>query len=166
MSGINWGHITCGNKLYDMTHLHKKTVILDITGRELTLNFTFGFHVFTDEKGLGRSISHRGEERYFCINRYNESFTLVERILKAISDDYVTSFVSKSKRRRYYHINQMDDFILMEIRAPQGKINTLNLNVVTAYTIDTWSDKSKLVKGKNLRFSYVLEMRMNGKHNI
>lgn len=166
MSGIKWSDITCGNVLYRMNHLQKTTVIVNVSGRELRLNFTFGFHVFTDEKGAGKLIVLHGEERYFCVQRYNESFHLVDRIVRAISNDYVTSFIAKKKGRRYYHINQMDDFILMEIRSPQGQEDTLNLNIVTAYTFDTWSDKSKMPKGRNLRFSYVLEKRMNGEHNI
>lgn len=166
MSGIYWSDITCGNKLYSMAHLHKRTECIFLNGREITINFTFGSHVFTDEKGVGKPILIRGEERYFCVQRYTESFYIVDRILRSIEDDYVTSFIAKTKGRRYYHINNMDDFILMEIRVPQGLDNTINLNVVTAYTFDAWSDKSKLPRGRNLKFRYILDKKVNGEHNI
>ncbi|MDM7570843.1 hypothetical protein QUC28_28900, partial [Klebsiella oxytoca] len=62
--------------------------------------------------------------------------------------------------QRYYHLSHHDDFILMEIRKPQDRNNSLRIHVVTAYTLDEWGTVNK---GRNLRFRYVLEQRLQGK---
>jgi hypothetical protein len=48
----------------------------------------------------------------------------------------------------------------MEIRKPQDRNNSLRIHVVTAYTLDEWGTVNK---GRNLRFRYVLEQRLQGK---
>ncbi|MGN5159424.1 hypothetical protein [Aeromonas dhakensis] len=159
MAGIVWGDVESFGVHYDMSHLRPAVHQVVTKSGMLSIEITFGFHVFTDEKGDGKLISHRMEQRYFCPSRYEGSKTLTARILGAVDADYVTAFISGTSGQRYYHLNSHDDFILMEIRKPSGTNDFLRLHVVSAYTMDKWG---KIPRGKNLPFEFVLSQRVAG----
>lgn len=161
MAGTIWNDVNTGYEVISMKHLHPQLHKIDVSGTQVEIEISFGFHVFTDQKQVGKMINFRGEERHFCLERYEGSKTIVQRILSAIENgEYITAFISKGQGQRYYHLNHHDDFILMEIRKPGDKENFLRIHVVTAYTLDEWGTVNK---GKNLRFRYVLEQRLQGK---
>lgn len=161
MAGMEWNDVDTGREVFSMTHLHPQLHKVNVSGEQAELEISFGFHVFTDQKQVGKVMNFRGETRYFCQERYEGSKTIVNRILSAIAEgEYITAFISKGKGQRYYHLNHHNDFILMEIRKPKGKDNFLRIHVVTAYTLDEWGTVNK---GKNLKFRYVLEQRLQGK---
>ncbi|CZW33103.1 TPA: hypothetical protein NV783_004426 [Escherichia coli] len=161
MAGTVWNDVNTGREVFSMTHLHPQLHKVEVSGVQAEIEISFGFHVFTDQKQVGKVMSFRGETRHFCQERYEGSKTIVQRILSAIENgEYITAFISKGQGQRYYHLNHHDDFILMEIRKPEGKDNFLRIHVVTAYTLDEWGTVNK---GRNLRFRYVLEQRLQGK---
>lgn len=161
MAGMAWRDIRVGDEVYSMSHLHAQEHVVDVNGVAVTIELSFGFHVFTDEKQKGHLIRFKNEARYFCVERYEGSKTVTPRILAAIeSGDYITAFISKVQGQRYYHLSLHDDFILMEIRKPADRPDTLRIHVVTAYTLDDWG---RPTKGRNLKFKYVLEQRLQGK---
>jgi len=161
MAGTAWNNVNTGCEVLSMTHLHPGVHKIEVSGGQAEIEISFGFHVFTDQKEIGNIINFRGEKRYFCLERYEGSKTIVRRILSAIENgEYITAFISKGQGQRYYHLNHHKDFILMEIRKPKDKENFLRIHVVTAYTLDEWGEVNK---GKNLRFRYVLEQRLQDK---
>ena len=88
-----------------------------------------------------------------------------ECALNAVSGgEYVTVFTAKHGQR-YYHLNANEDFILMEIRKPEGSVDTLRLHVVSAYTLDAWG-RNTLPRGKNKAFDFVLMQRLEGNSNL
>lgn len=159
MAGIVWGDVESFGTHYDMSHLRPTVHQVVTKSGGLSIEITFGFHVFTDEKGNGKPIRYKMERRYFCPNRYEGSKTLTARILGAIDGDYVTAFIAGTSGQRYYHLNLHDDFILMEIRKPSGSDGFLRLHVVSAYTLDQWGE---VPRGKNLPFEFVLAQRAAG----
>ena len=161
MAGTVWRDIRTGETVFPMRHLHPQRCCVDVNGTSVDIEISFGFHVFTDEKQTGMLMKFKEEQRFFCRERYEGSKTIVHRILTAIENgEYITAFISKGQGQRYYHLSHHDDFILMEIRKPQDRNNSLRIHVVTAYTLDEWGTVNK---GRNLRFRYVLEQRLQGK---
>ncbi len=165
MAGIRWRDVNNFGQIYSLDHLHPVKHNVVIKGAVVSLDITFGFHVFTDEKESGCRIQHQREVRYFCPERHSGSLSLKERILNAVSGgEYVTVFTAKHGQR-YYHLNANEDFILMEIRKPEGSVDTLRLHVVSAYTLDAWG-RNTLPRGKNKAFDFVLMQRLEGNSNL
>lgn len=161
MAGTVWRDVKIEDVSFPMGHLHPRWYSIDVNGIKIDIEISHSFHVFTDEKQAGPVMKFKEEQRYFCRERYEGSKTIVTRILAAIEKgEYITAFISKGQGQRYYHLSHHDDFILMEIRKPKDKQNALRIHVVTAYTLDEWGNVNK---GRNLRFRYVLEQRLQGK---
>jgi hypothetical protein len=159
MAGIKWGDVESFGRTYSLAHLHPVTHNVQVKGNTISLEITFGFHVFTDEKQSGCKLTHKNDERYFCPDRHAGSLSLENRILTAITEgSYVTAFTAR-QGQRYYHLNAHDDFILMEIRKPNGTNNCLRLHVVSAYTLDQWG-RGSLPRGENKKFDFILSHRL------
>ena len=95
MAGIRWRDVNNFGQIYSLDHLHPVKHDVVIKGVVVSLDITFGFHVFTDEKESGCRIQHQREVRYFCPERHSGSLSLKERILNAVSGgEYVTVFTA------------------------------------------------------------------------
>jgi hypothetical protein len=73
---MNWTPVQDGSKEYCLKHIHPSSFVYQVKDISITIRVTYGFHVFTDEKGSGCLINHYGDERYFSQARYDMSLEL------------------------------------------------------------------------------------------
>src|SRR5690606_32875944 len=132
-------------------HLHPFETRESIGGVDTTLKFEFGHHCFTDEKGRGVLVRHQGEERYFCMARYRDSFGLVTWAQDGISDGYAVHYRNRKGKDQYFH-KRFDDYaIFFSVRRPADRPNYLKIRVISAYELNAWGQAPK---GKLFRISY------------
>lgn len=158
---MQWNDIKIGDRTYSMAHLQPFDLVYDIAGEEVTVKFEFGLHCFTDDKGNGHLIQHRGERRYFCSERHYCSTQLVEYIHKRFFEGLAVPYYVDNNQR-YFCLDLHEYAIFFSISKPQGTKNLLKLRIISAYELANWG-RPKLPKGKPHNVRYILEMRNAGK---
>lgn len=83
-----------------MAHLQPFEMVFDVAGQLLTVRFEFGFHCFSDDKGNGVVLLHKGERRYFCSTRYFCSRQLRDYIEKRFIDGVAVPHNSRKGGQR------------------------------------------------------------------
>ena len=144
-----------------MEHLQPFELIFEVAGNHLTVKFEFGFHCFTDDKGFGHLLTHRGERRYFCADRHYCSCQITEYIHKRFFEGLAVPFYVENNQR-YFCLDLHDYAIFFSISKPPHTTNILKLRVISAYEVAGWG-RAKLPKGKPHNVRYILEMRNAGK---
>ncbi|QHC93067.1 hypothetical protein [Pseudomonas chlororaphis] len=145
-----------------MAHLQPFELVFEVAGEQLAVKFEFGFHCFTDDKGEGELLRHKGENRYFCPSRYHCSTQLRDYIERRFFEGMVVPHNSRKGGQRYFCLDLHDYAIFFSISKPQGTTNYLRLHVISAYDVANWGRHS-LPRGKAFNVRYVLEMRNKGK---
>ena len=160
---MQWNDLVIGGVTKSMAHLQPFEMTFDVQGEPLTVKFEFGFHCFTDDKGNGDLIRHKGERRYFCPSRYHCSTQLRDYIERRFVEGMVVPHGSKNSGQRYFCLDIHDYAIFFSLSKPQGTTNYLRLHVVSAYEREDWGRHS-MPKGKAYNTRYVLQMRNEGKY--
>jgi len=158
---MRWEDLHIGGRTFSMAHLHPFEMEFQIADDLVTVRFEFGFHCFTDDKGHGEQIYHKGERRYFCAERYHCSQQLHDYIRKRFFDGLAVPHFVKNNQR-YFCLDLHDYAIFFSISKPQGTTNRLKLRVISAYEVDSWG-RPTLPRGKPHNVRYILEMRNAGK---
>ncbi len=161
---MRWDNLTINGKEVCMAHLQPTVRTFQLGASEVSVEFTFGLHCFTDNKENGELIVHpkTKEERYFCPNRYALSKQLIDYIDRRFIDSKVRAHFAGKNNRRYFCLDAHEYAIFFEIRKPQNMNNFLRLNVVSAYEVETWGRGGMPTKGQLLNVRYVLEKRNEG----
>jgi hypothetical protein len=158
---MQWNDLTIGGRHYSMEHLQPFELVFEVAGEQLIVKFEFGFHCFTDDKGNGQSITHRGENRYFCAERHHCSSQIAEYLHKRFFKGLAVPFYVGNSQR-YFCLDLHDYAIFFSISKPPYTTNLLKLRVISAYEVAEWG-QAKLPKGKPHNVRYILEMRNAGK---
>nr|WP_256261150.1 hypothetical protein [Pseudomonas gingeri] len=159
---MQWNDLVIGGRTFTMEHLQPFELVFDIASEQVMVKFEFGFHCFTDDKGIGELLRFRGEQRYFCADRYHCSTQIVDYIRRRfISSIALPFFVVNSQR--YFCLDIHDYAIFFSISKPAGTSNLLKVRVVSAYEVATWGRGNLPKKGKPRNVRYILEMRNAGK---
>lgn len=61
MAGTVWNDVNTGREVFSMTHLHPQLHKVEVSGVLVEIEISFGFHVFTDQKQVGKVMSFRGK---------------------------------------------------------------------------------------------------------
>lgn len=133
---MRWGDVESRGTIYSLKHLHPFTVSVSVGHRSIDLNVKFGFHVFTDEKGNGRTLTHNGEHRYFCPTRCADSNQAVDFFRPQMADSHVRPYIAPSKNQQFFVMDIPDYAMFLTIQKPRETTNILNCRVVSAYTVD------------------------------
>lgn len=149
-----------------MAHLQPIERTFQLTASSVSVEFSFGFHCFTDNKENGPLLIHpkTKEERYFCPKRYDHSFQLVDFIDRRFIDAKARAHFAAGNNRRYFCLDLHDYALFFEVRKPQGMENFLRLNVVSAYEVAPWGRAGLPIRGQLLNVRYVLEKRNEGQN--
>nr|WP_228761581.1 hypothetical protein [Pseudomonas sp. MPC6] len=158
---MQWNDLTIGGRQYSMEHLQPFELKFEVAGELINVKFEFGFHCFTDAKGNGQLLVHRGERRYFCAERHHCSSQIAEYIHKRFFKGLAVPFYVENSQR-YFCLDLHDYAMFFSISKPQGTMNLLKLRVISAYEVAEWG-RAKLPKGKPHNVRYILEMRNAGK---
>lgn len=147
-----------------MAHLQPCVRKFQLRACEVSVEFTFGLHCFTDSKENGPLIVHPKvrEERYFCPVRYSLSKQLIDYVDRRFIDSKVRAHYAGNNNRRYFCLDAHEYAIFFEIRKPRNMNNFLRLNVVSAYEVETWGRSGLPSKGPVFNVRYVLEKRNEG----
>nr|WP_247839909.1 hypothetical protein [Pseudomonas sp. MWU12-3103b] len=158
---MEWKDLNIGGRQYSMEHLQPFELVFEVAGNQLVVKFEFGLHCFTDDKGHGQLIRHRGESRYFCPERHHCSSQIAEYLHKRFFKGLVVPFYVENSQR-YFCLDLHDYAIFFSISKPQGTTNLLKVRIISAYEVAEWG-RAKLPKGKPHNVRYILEMRNAGK---
>lgn len=159
---MRWTDITENDgRVFSLAHLQPFTQVFCIEGRNITIHFTFGFHCFTDEKGSGRRIENRGEQRYFSPSRWQASKELPVWIQDRMLYATVRLYHDQKRQRRYFCLDIYDYALFLQITKPQDTVDTLKVMVISAYEVDQWG-RSSLPRGPRHNLSWVLSQRAQG----
>lgn len=158
---MKWKDLNINGQTLSMAHLQPFSMMFDVAGEQVTVNFEFGFHCFTDDKGHGQQITFRGERRYFCAQRYDCSNQLESYIRKRFFEGMAVPHYA-GDNQRYFCLDLHDYAIFFSISKPINTTNLLKLRVISAYEVANWGRHS-LPKGKPHNVRYILEMRNAGK---
>ncbi|MGN7746959.1 hypothetical protein ACTJJN_13085 [Pseudomonas sp. 22515] len=161
---MRWKNLQINGRELCMAHLQPTVRTYQLPVCDVSVEFTFGFHCFTDNKENGPLLRHprTNEERYFCATRYDQSKQLLEFIDKRFIDAKVRTHFGGVNNSRYFCLDTHEYAIFFEIRKPANQDNFLRLNVVSAYEVDQWGRSSMPSKGSLLNVRYVLEKRNLG----
>jgi hypothetical protein len=98
-----------------MAHLLPTTKIFNLTSSAITVEFSFGFHCFTDNKDQGPLLKnlHSAEQRNFSHSRYECSKQLPEFITRRLIDAKVRAHFSGGNNRRYFCLDTFDYAIFL-----------------------------------------------------
>ncbi|XXA33164.1 hypothetical protein WDL38_10315 [Xanthomonas arboricola pv. pruni] len=158
---MHWGNVTSGGVTYSLTHLHPFTVPVPVGSRVISLHVTFGFHVFTDEKGNGKPLTHRGENRFFCKTRCLDSHQAVCFLQNQMATAFARPYTTKWGQQ-YFVMDITDYAIFLTLRKPQNTVNELKCHVVSAYSVDQWGKAGLPTWAKIRTMGYVLDRRERG----
>lgn len=165
---MQWTDLVINGKTLSMAHMQPFELTFQVADENaaivvLTVKFDFGFHCFTDDKGQGEKLYHKGEKRYFCPSRYHCSNQLRDYIERRFFAGVAVPHNSKNGGgQRYFCLDLHDYAIFFSISKPAGTSNLLKLHVISAYEVDNWGRHS-LPKGRPFNVRYILEMRNKGK---
>lgn len=157
-----WRDVVSRGTTYAMNHLHPFTTGVKVGSRQIDLHVTFGFHVFTDEKGKGAEINLNGERRFFCPARHADSHQAVHFMQTRVHETYTRPYIAPSKNQQFFVMDIHDYAIFLAIQKPVGTINELKCKVVSAYTVDQWGRHSLPTRAKLQKMSFVLDRREQG----
>nr|WP_225926889.1 hypothetical protein [Pseudomonas triticicola] len=158
---MEWKDLIIGGRRYCMAHLQPFEQTFEVAEQQLVVRFEFGFHCFTDDKGHGLPLRHRGEVRYFCADRHYYSSQITDYLQKRFFKGLAVPFYVENSQR-YYCLDLHDYAVFFSISKPQNTTNFLKLRIISAYEVAEWG-RSKLPKGKPHNVRYILEMRSAGK---
>jgi hypothetical protein len=158
---MEWKDLIVGGRKYCMAHLQPFELSYEVAEQQLSVKFEFGFHCFTDDKGHGQPLRHRGENRYFCADRHHCSSQIADYLHKRFFKGLAVPFYVENSQR-YYCLDLHDYAVFFSISKPQNTTNLLKLRVISAYEVAEWG-RAKLPKGKPHNVRYILEMRNAGK---
>lgn len=153
-----WSDIQTRNRTYDMSHLRAFNVVMPVDGQQVNIEFCFGHHVFTDEKGTERKIFNR----FFCEKRYELSLTLPKIIQNNFLKSYTIPYIDKDNNELYYYLEIHDYAIFFDVRPVTDNAPALRVIIISAYEVDRWG-KSGLPSGTAVKISYILSLRLQGK---
>jgi hypothetical protein len=159
-----WRPIENNGTIYHLDHLHPIERTITVGGKDISIHFSFGYHVFTDEKRDGVRVqltSRPHEERYFCINRYQSSFQLIDFINRRLETCYIVPYYYDDGAEQYFHLDIDGYAIFATIQQAAGAADTLKFHVISAYEVDSWG-KDGLPRGKAYKLRYVLQQRNEG----
>ncbi len=145
-----------------MSHLHPFTQVFTIGALNITMNFTFGFHCFTDDKQAGKLIVNQGERRYFSVDRWHSSQQIVPWIQQRMLEATVLLYFDKKHKRRYFCLDIYDFALFLQISKPDNTTHTLKIHVISAYEVDQWGRPTLPTKGPRHNLSWVLSQRAQG----
>ena len=159
---MRWDDVVSGGKTYSLAHLHPFTTAVQVGSRMIDLHVSFGWHVFTDEKGNGAQFPWRNEVRYFCPQRWQDSHQAVHFVQNNMAMAHVRPFISKSSGQMFFVFDIADYAMFLTLRKPQGTTNELKCHVVSAYTVDQWGRAGLPTWAKLRTMGYVLDRRERG----
>jgi hypothetical protein len=159
---MQWTDLDINGTTKSMAHLQPLEMIFDVAGQPLTVRFEFGFHCFSDDKGNGQALFHKGERRYFCATRYFCSRQLRDYIERRFIDGVAVPHNSRKGGQRYFCLDLHEYAIFFSISKPAQTQNYLRLHVISAYVVENWGRHS-LPRGKPYNVRYILKMRNEGK---
>lgn len=159
---MQWNDLVIAGRTRSMAHLRPFEMTFDVAGEQLRVKFEFGFHCFTDDKGHGEQLLHKGERRYFCPDRYNCSSQLRDYIERRFIEGVAVPHNSKKSGQRYFCLDLHDYAIFFSISKPAGTTHFLRLHVISAYELANWGRHS-LPRGKPFNVRYILKVRNEGK---
>ena len=87
---MKWRDIVSSGQTYSMAHLHPFTTGVQVGSRQIDLHVTFGWHVFTDEKGNGFAevwTEARPSARSASINRTSSREDLAASVVATCQAD-------------------------------------------------------------------------------
>jgi hypothetical protein len=158
---MQWNDLVINGATRSMAHLQPFEMLFDIAGQPLNVRFEFGFHCFSDDKGDGEPLLHKGERRYFCSTRYFCSRQLRDYIERRFIDGMAVPHNSRKGGQRYFCLDLHEYAIFFSISKPANTTNYLRLHVISAYVLENWGRHS-LPKGKPYNVRYILKMRNEG----
>ena len=158
---MHWPDVTDNGIVYTFRHLDPFDLYAQIGGEDVRIVFTFGFHIFTDEKGNGVTLTHQGETRSFCKQRFQDSFQAVHFLQNRLLDSYTTPYVTKKGRQQFFCLDLYDYALFLTVQKSQDAENELKCRVVSAYSLDQWG-KHSIPRGKAVRMRYVLDKKNRG----
>ncbi|WP_445672303.1 hypothetical protein [Pseudomonas inefficax] len=160
---MRWKNLIIDGREHCMAHLRPATHSFKISSRVIRVDFTFGFHCFTDNKNEGPLItnSRSNEQRNFSQSRYDCSKQLPEFIAHRFVDAKVRAHFAGRNNRRYFCLDTFDYAIFFEVRKLASNENHLRVNVISAYQVDPWG-RSGMPKGQLFNVRYILEKRNEG----
>lgn len=160
---MRWQNLIIDGRERCMAHLRPATHAFEISSRVISVNFTFGFHCFTDNKNEGPLITNprSNEQRNFSQSRYDCSKLLPEFVAHRFVDAKVRAHFAGRNNRRYFCLDTFDYAIFFEVRKLANKENHLRVNVISAYQVDPWG-RTSMPKGQLFNVRYILEKRNEG----
>ncbi|MFK3818095.1 hypothetical protein ACI2KG_16065 [Pseudomonas sp. NPDC089407] len=160
---MRWQNSIIDGRERCMAHLRPATHSFEISSRVISVDFTFGFHCFTDNKNEGPLITNprSNEQRNFSQSRYDCSKLLPEFVARRFVDAKVRAHFAGRNNRRYFCLDTFDYAIFFEVRKLGGKENHLRVNVISAYQVDAWG-RTSMPKGQLFNVRYILEKRNEG----
>ncbi|MFJ4345880.1 hypothetical protein [Pseudomonas sp. NPDC089401] len=137
---MRWKNLIIGERELCMGHLLPTTEKFRLSSCTVNVEFTFGFHCFTDNKGDGPLLIHplSKEQRYFSVSRYECSKQLPSFISQRFIDAKVRAHFAGNNNRRYFCLDTFDYAIFFEIRKLANKPDHLRANIISAYEVDSW----------------------------
>ncbi len=114
-----------------MAHLQPFEQTFEVAEQQLVVRFEFGFHCFTDDKGHGLPLRHRGEVRYFCADRHYYSSQITDYLQKRFFKGLAVPFYVENSQR-YYCLDLHDYAVFFSISKPQNATNFLKLRIISA----------------------------------
>ena len=159
---MNWGDIVSNGKTYSMVHLHPFTTGVQVGTRQIDLHVTFGWHVFTDEKGGGLKIDRGQETRFFCPQRHADSHQAVPFIQNHMGGAYVRPFVAKGSGQMFFVFDIPNYAMFFTLQKPQGTTNELKCHLASAYAVSNWGQGGLPTWAKLRKMGYVLDRRERG----
>ena len=84
-----------------MAHLQPFELSYEVAEQQLSVKFEFGFHCFTDDKGHGQPLRHRGETRYFSADRHHCSSQIADYLHKRFFKGLAVPFYVENSQRYY-----------------------------------------------------------------
>ncbi|MFF7061610.1 hypothetical protein [Pseudomonas sp. NPDC008258] len=160
---MRWKNLIINGREHCMAHLRPATHSFKTVSRVISVDFIFGFHCFTDNKGEGPLLTHprSNEQRNFSQRRYECSKQLPEFIAQRFIDAKVRAHFAGRNNRRYFCLDTFDYAIFFEIRKLTEAKDNLRVNIISAYEVDSWG-RASMPKGQLLNVRYVLEKRNDG----
>lgn len=159
---MQWKDTVVNGAVKSMAHLQPFKMTFDVASEPLTVKFEFGFHCFTDDKGHGEQLIHKGERRYFCPTRYFCSTQLRDYIERRFIDGVAVPHNHRKGGQRYFCLDLHEYAIFFSISKPANTVNFLRLHVISAYEVANWGRHS-LPRGKPYKVRYILKVRNEGK---
>ena len=159
---MKWRDIVSSGQTYSMAHLHPFTTGVQVGSRQIDLHVTFGWHVFTDEKGNGMRMTRGPETRFFCPQRYVDSHQAPPFIQNQMAAGYVRPFIAKGSGQMFFVFDIANYAMFFTFQKPPGTTNELKCHLVSAYSVNQWGLSGLPTRAKLRKMGYVLDRRERG----